>query len=321
MWSGGDDINDKGESVRLYQPIQYGRKPDQGDPCATFVGGGGRLLDRPNCSVCQAGCYLLAQLHVPSIRGEDRHSRTYQVFACNRSACWASLFQAGPLCHGGGGVVFCRSADATTSKSSTSDNRGRQPEASTPFDATTTTPSSWADEEDTQRDGGGWGDADDGGLDALESKLNAMECKEDMPERPKNVPAAGKKEEKRKQSPPDHDAFPCFELHSLQEPHARRLEGTDDDDVGIGSGARDNDKIQQMLARYMAEEDDEGILAALRGATNDDFGAGGSGSGGKERDERLSAEDRALLTYTDRLKRSPRQVIRYACDGVPLWSM
>jgi hypothetical protein len=315
MWSGGDDINHRGESIRLYQPIHYGRKLDQSDPCASFVGGGCRFVDRPSCAVCQADCYLLAQLHVPSSRGEGRPSRTYQVFACNRSACWSGLFQSDPLCYGGGGVVFCRSVDAISKSNST--NSEGQTETSAPFNVA---PSAWADEDDTKRDDAGWGEADDGGLDALESKLNALECKEATRERPKSAPAAGQNNEKNKQSASESDSFPCFEIHSLQEPHARRLEGADDDDVGMGSGVRDNDKIQQMLARYMAEEDDEGILAALRGATNDGFGTSGESSG-RERDERLSAEDRALLTYTDRLKRSPRQVIRYAHEGVPLWSM
>ena len=40
-----------------------------------------------------------------------------------------------------------------------------------------------------------------------------------------------------------------------------------------------------------------------------------------ERDERLSIMDRALFTYTDRLKRMPRQVLRHGCGTIPLWSM
>ena len=67
-----------------------------------------------------------------------------------------------------------------------------------------------------------------------------------------------------------------------------------------------------MLARYMAEEDDPEILQALKGV---------SVGGGGEEDERLSVEDRVLLGFQDRLKRAPRQVVRYARGGIPLWSI
>ena len=96
----------------------------------------------------------------------------------------------------------------------------------------------------------------------------------------------------------------------------------DSDDVGLGNGGRnckDDAKIQQMLAQYMKDEDDEDILALLRG---DGAGAGNNSNfQSGERDERLSATDRALLQFTDRLKRCPRQVLRYAHGGTPLWSM
>ena len=107
----------------------------------------------------------------------------------------------------------------------------------------------------------------------------------------------------------------------------RRSEQVDPDDVGLGNigrnGSRKDDaKIQQMLAQYMQEEDDEEILTLLRGQS------GGKNTGttvttikSGERDERLSATDRALLQYTDRLKRSPQQVLRYSHGGTPLWSV
>jgi len=113
-------------------------------------------------------------------------------------------------------------------------------------------------------------------------------------------------------------AFPCFELHSQQEPHAVRRSNVDADDVGMGrTGRKDDAKIQQMLAKYMEEEEDEDVVAMLRG----EVGGGGTGGKSGERDEKLSATDRAMLTFTDRLKRSPRQVLRYARGGEPLWSM
>jgi hypothetical protein len=65
----------------------------------------------------------------------------------------------------------------------------------------------------------------------------------------------------------------------------------------------------------MEEEDDQEILMALGG------GSAGGGGVGREKDERLSAENRALLTFTDRIKRAPRQVVRYAKGGEPMWSV
>jgi hypothetical protein len=180
-------------------------------------------------------------------------------------------------------------------------------------------------------DGWGLSTDDEYGLDELESKLQEMEtvlssssqpggasiCSELVTLTQKATPVSRRNEESNQPSFSD-SSFRCFELHMLQEPCARKVHGTDDDDVGMCASGTDSDKIQRMLARYMAEEEDEEILAALRGSS--DVGGGGI-SNWKERDERLSAEDRALLTYTDRLKRSPRQVVRYAYGGEPLWSM
>ena len=87
----------------------------------------------------------------------------------------------------------------------------------------------------------------------------------------------------------------------------------EEDDVGLSAS---DDKIRNMLARYMAEEEDEDILAALQGST----GAGGGGGMGEE-DERLSEEERLLLGFQDRVRRVPRQILRYARGGQPLWSI
>jgi pre-rRNA-processing protein TSR4 len=62
----------------------------------------------------------------------------------------------------------------------------------------------------------------------------------------------------------------------------------------------------------MAEEDDVEILSAIRGSL---------GGGGTEKDEKLAEDDRVMLMYTDRVKRAPRQVLRYAKEGTPIWSI
>ena len=72
-------------------------------------------------------------------------------------------------------------------------------------------------------------------------------------------------------------------------------------------------------------EEDEEILSALNGghlASNKDLShVAGKGSSGGERYERLSPEERAFLAFSNRLKRAPRQVVRYAYGGFPLWSV
>jgi hypothetical protein len=198
-------------------------------------------------------------------------------------------------------------------------SNNQQPTSPQAASATT----AWAAEDraavdDDDADNDDWGVEDSSqndGMDELESKLAAMESSSSSA--PSKKTAASKKKHKK---PPTH-SFPCYELHSLQEPQARRFEGMDDDDVGVSSAGSDDEKIRQMLARYMAEEEDEGILAVLRGSADVSSGGVGGDNSGRERDERLSAEDRALLTYTDRLKRSPHQVLRYAYGGIPMWSM
>src|SRR3569832_1011739 len=154
MWSGGDDCNDQGETVRLYQPILYGRKPTQSDGNAAFVGGGDDALDnRPSCAVCQEPTHLLVQLCVPRERSGSvsGHSRTYRVFGCNHATCYNQLFQQdGPLSYSGGGVVFCQRISHVEQSSSESPMLKPQ---STPEG------SAWADEDPgkTVEDEDDWG--------------------------------------------------------------------------------------------------------------------------------------------------------------------
>ena len=277
MWNGGEDVNDEGEPIRLYQPILYGRKPELDDPFSSFIGGdtihpgGGDLI----CPICNTPLEMLVQLHVP-----ESPPRTYQVLACKKASCTRQVFGEGQkLSFGGSQVYRCRSVPCVAPK---------------PVPRVPTTPAPAVPESNE------WDmTADDGTMDALEAKLAAMEA---APTQKAAAPPA-------KSKSPKGSRLPAFLLHSLNEPGGLSQEGMDEDDVGLAEG---NDKIQAMLERYMAEEEDEEILNALRGS---------SGGGGREKDQRLSATDRALFTYTDRLKRSPRQVLRYARGGEPLWSM
>lgn len=316
MWSNGEDFNSEGKQVRLYQPILYGRKVEQHSLTASFVGGKSEHVTTI-CSGCQRPQYLIAQLFAPSVpigssnKAVEQIDRTFQVFACNRSECIRSLFTSNEesqnkLCYGGKGVITCIRLDSSKIHLSKTE---------TPTEVIHSA-SNWECNDVEKSTNNDW-DAEDSDLGDLADKLAELESgkmKMKQPEREQNNVAIHEKES----NSPKNEVFPCYELHSLHEPPSTRNKNVemDMDDVGITGS---DDKIQKLLEKYMAEEEDEDILQALRGSVN----GGSSTQRGRrgERDERLSAEDRILLTFTDRLKRCPKQVLRYAYGGEPLWSM
>ena len=190
-------------------------------------------------------------------------------------------------------------------------------------------------------------------LDELESQLAAIEAQSIQLSTSSSVKQSTKKNTKpnnsnstRREQPSD-DGFPCFMLHGLQEPPAipTTYHHHDDDDamtlqdeVGLsGNSKNDQQKIQRMLQQYMEEmEDDTDLLHLLQQQQHSTSSPSLQYHGTSkqkepqqhrsgERDERLSDLDRALFTYTDRLKRIPRQVMRHVGGGghasVPIWSM
>jgi pre-rRNA-processing protein TSR4 len=299
MWAGGDDWSDTGEQVRLYLPTLYAKNKPLDPSTTSFIGGSSSNNDKeasPQCAICHNPLFLLVHLIIPS-RNQQKDDRCVEILACNKATCLASTFQDNALCYGGAGAVVCQRSTVTN------DDRKQEMLTAPKSNAATANDDDWT----TTTDDG------DNSVEDLEAKLAAMEAS--MSNKATTTAKSDKPRERPKSSTSTHQ-FPSFPLSSLLEPPCDRLHGpTDDDDVGISSSGTD-DKIQAMLAKYMAEEEDEGILSALKGAGVD----GGSG-GGKERDERLSAAERALLSYSDRLKRSPRQVVRHAYGGVPMWSM
>jgi len=329
MWKGGEDYNGDGDRVRLFQPIVYGRKPQQNDRAASFVGGSLSSPPPPTCTSCQGSMYLLVQLFVPVTANTsdtlEGVGRTFRVYACNEAACVSRLFAVGPLSYGGEGVIVChresvqipKGADAKASMATTSDKSPSQQQPAG---------QAWTDDVSAVQHGAA--DSDDWGEGCMESEtdMEAMEAKLAAIET--TLQHKGFAQSTRKNYRPLKPkteaspalSFRCLELHSLQEPLSvvRRDAEMDEDDVGIEGS---DDKIQKMLAKYMAEEDDEEILNALRSTPTGCANAGKGGGGRRERDERLSVEDRVFLTYSDRLKRSPRQVLRHAPGGVPLWSV
>jgi hypothetical protein len=293
MWA---NANNDGTPVRLYQPILYSGRTSS-DPTFSHVGGLASDGDlTPACEKCGEDMPLLLQLR------RIESSNTLYVFGCNRGSCVASLFDASKkFSLGGGGVFVCRHSGSLTNDSAATTTTTKGSDA----------PSPWASDNkgDTEND---WGvDENETSLEDVEAMVAAMEMEGSTA---KTKPAKPKLHVK-KSCQETSNAFPCFEIHAIQEPAVQRGRNLDDDDVGMVGGS--DAKIQQMLARYMAEEEDEDILAAIRGSSG-----GGNGGGGRgEKDERLPPDDRAMLAFTDRVKRSPRQIVRYAKGGVPLWSM
>lgn len=125
--------------------------------------------------------------------------------------------------------------------------------------------------------------------------------------------------------PNESPCFPSYHLDIYEEPQ-RAQKGKDanvddfyeDENIGLASDV-DNSRIQKLLSNYLKDEEDEDILTALKGnhseTANEEHGGGG------EKFERMNPKDRSFLSFTDRIKRSPNQVIRYAYGGVPMWSI
>lgn len=303
MWQDSQDTNEDGVPVRLYQPILYsGRAADTKDPTLSHVGGSPTYFDSdaietPVCQSCGDTMYLLLQLYNPETE------RTLHVFGCNRGSCVASLFEPSQFSVGGGGRFVCRHSKPSETRVEQEKNKETMPIESV-------AESAWTSDEkdDAEND---WNVTDDNTKD-VEAMLAAMEMEGTKPK--VSTKKASHITKSKSQNTALLPSFSCFEIHGLQEPPAvSKNVDMDDDDVGMMGN--DDKKIQQMLAKYMEQEEDEYIIAAIQGASSN------AGGGPGEQDERLPPEDRALLTFTDRVKRAPRQIVRYAKGGLPLWSV
>lgn len=307
MWKSGSDVNDVGESVRLYQPIQY-KFTGKNQPSHSVIGGtpcyfendDGVDRNHPNCKICHEPMRSLVQLHVPGAT-PNSVNRSLYIFSCNRASCGRQVFQdeATNFSLGGGGTFVCRRSQ-------------EMPQAPAPQQEAVVESPWGADAAAKNDDENDW-DVDDGeeeDVEKMEAMLQDMEVSG-----PKGI--GSKKKPVRKPTPknaadPNIPKFTCYEIRAMQEPAGKKGGDDMDDEDDVGMAAGSDAKIQQMLARYMEEEDDEEILSALRGS---------AGGGGTEKDEKLPENDRAMLAFTDRVKRVPRQVLRYAKDGTPIWSI
>lgn len=284
MWNGNEEVNEDGQPVRLYQPIQYGgSNVHADDPTASYIGGPASTARQ--CPVCGTALVTLLQLHIPTTE------RSLRIEACNSTSCFRSLFDTSKFHFGGNGVVACErlsAKEAVTIKTPDATMKDEESKATKPVD-----------------DWGVSGDDDGMGLDDLEAKLAAMET---------SAPKGPAKKVASSPRPPKNDGpqavLPIIALHSMQEPPART---TSDDPRDVGLHGTSNQKIEEMLARYLEEEEDQDIIQMLKGST--------SGAGGQELDQDLTEEEMTFLRFSDRIKRAPRQVLRYACGGEPLWSL
>ena len=288
MWSGNYDIlNEDGKAVKVYVPNHYHNR-DPSDVTISTIGGPNTLLMEN-----ESDKYLSQILHF------HQEGQTWTLQAHNSFASFRTLFQdaKSPFSvNVGPGVVTCQKRFIDQS------NPEPEPE---PVDSDL-----YGVVDDDDDDWGASGeDNSTNDMDDLESKLASMETSGGPPKQQQSAKNHAKTKEQHASQPGE---LAWFKLSEIREPPAPRPI-VDQDDVGLSNDIG-NDKIQQMLAKYMEEEEDMDLVNMLRG--------GSSSAGNKaEPDERLSDDERALRTFVDRTNRLPRQVVRYAPTGVPLWSM
>ena len=299
------------------------------------------------CEICSDAMYLLLQIYAPL----DALDRTLCVFACNKASCIQKVFTSSGsgkgFSIGGKGVVKCTRSQCYREDNDKDDDRLEGNNENISNEEKNAVPRDKVDI-------GGWGDGDDGGdwgstnpwddesdidgnendiddptMDDLEAMLDAMEAN------PNSIKKVKKMKNQTKKAIPVRDpvqsslpSFQKFELEVYDEPYGINvfsdLDVDEDDMIGI---SQDDDLIvQKMLSSYLQDEDDDGIKAILQKgmksySQSNSSGGRGNPNGNGEKDERLPAVERAFLLFSDRIKRAPYQVVRYAYDGIPLWSM
>jgi hypothetical protein len=315
MWNDNEEVNENGDPVKLYVPVQAPPRKINTAPKDSHIGGHCFLEGgTPSCGFCNSSMYLLVQLRLQSDQHQHQQQQQQQqkqttspvdrylsLFACPRENCFEQLkFEKG-FSSGGQGLFLGMGRNVSSEAKASSS----VPAAEAP------TKSSWYDDGDD--DSNEWGvDGEDKDEKSLEKAVAAMEINLDQDGTLKaSTKSSPVNQKQMSKSDKDTGSFSCYMLKVENEPFNTRT-ALDEDDVGLSES---DEKIRNMLARYMAEEEDEEILAAIRGT---DMSGGGKGG---EEDERLSEEDRILRGFQDRLRRVPRQVVRYAPGGKPLWSV
>lgn len=301
MWNNEDEVNENGETVQLYLPVTGPARRNNIDTADSHIGGKPYQRDSPVCAICNEMMNLLVQLRLPNTIKDDgsKVDRTVFVFACPQANCFETVKFTEGFSSSDGRVMSCQTLETPAI-------------VRTLAAPVAPVKSSWYADDDDDEDDNDWGaqqdDAD--GIAGLEEAMAAMEQNLKDGALPKQTKKPESKPGQSQNENASNTAFPCYILTKQFEPLAPNPVA-EEDDVGLSAS---DDKIRNMLARYMAEEEDEEILAALKGTSM-------GGGAGDEEDERLTEEDRLLLGFQDRVRRVPRQVIRYARGGVPLWSI
>ena len=304
MWNNEEEFNDYGEPVKLYVPANGPPRRKDLASADPHIGGLASIDgDPPVCAKCQGPMFLLVQLVSKKVKKNDGSlvDRSVCVFGCPRAACFKSISFENGFCSGNSGVMCCKNIETPTATIEKPAVPAAPPK------------SSWYCSENDSDDAADddWGDSavSSAGAEDLSKLVEEMEANLEDGSLAKTRPQKATKEQNSKQyADPSFEAFDCYMLKVEREPTPLR-QVIEADDVGLSAS---DDKIRNMLARYMAEEEDETILAALKGTEM---------GGGIEEDERLKEEDRTLLGFQDRIRRSPRQVVRSAPGGTPLWSI
>ena len=186
-------------------------------------------------------------------------------------------------------------------------------------------------------------------LAAMESKNNEsteMEMEKELPEiniTHEHVQTVKNKPQNNSiSSKHNANTFQRYELEVYDEPYLNlpnqqgastnreEIDSDDDDVLQVEDGSKEASDIDKLLSKYLKEEEDSDILSAIeygaRGGSSASAsgGSGGGGGGGAlsgEKYERAPPEERCFLAFTNRIKRAPKQSVRYAYGGIPLWSM
>lgn len=324
MWSQGGSINDHGESILLLEPRSI--KPNKAkhsasptDPTSSFLGGTATFfpkdanfskLSQPLCAKCGELMHLVLQMYAPL--DEINLDRTMYVFACNKASCIYAAFSESSeerrgFCVGGGGVIRCLRSQCKNDKARKVENLNSDPKTS-----------NWVDDSGWGEDGDDW-DAknDDESMDQIEAMLAKLETEEQSSA---NKVKLKKTTMKIVLDEASHKSFSKYDLDLYDEPIVKRSSNIDDSDSDDENDDFDvkNDSIQKLLTKYISEEEDQAILSAIQGGPGNHVTSQGGEDG--EKYERLPPEDRAFLLFSHRVKLAPKQSVRYAFDGIPLWS-
>ena len=282
----------KTNPVRLYKPQLYGSRPSADGTATACIGGG--ASDRL-CSLCQRP--LVRLLHFP----RPGNKSVLQVHACNHLPCWQRLFSSEDETEsyfsvGAKGLVQASVVEQIEVKKAMAD-------AAAPIEdwtGTTIASNEWDTTTNT--------------TESLEDQLAAVEQQQHSPMKSRRAIQTPNVDAATVDNNSSTNAASSYYLHMVPEPLAVSPVASSST---TNQHHPDNDKIQAMLDKYLAEEEDAALVAMLQN--------GGSTSSAipceaeEEEEEMLSPDQLAFLAYAERIQRVPQQVLRVG--GAPLWSL